>query len=133
MSSLPGHWLLFAALIALSGCGHDKRHEAEKTLRQVGPDNLRHEAAAFYKELFVAPTGQYSLPKSDQWPPTFSRFSPLQVRAYTDGFSLPLEVERDGERGLYVVPQGMDHIPTESDHAHFRKISDGIYWYHFAH
>ena len=127
-----GRWLIFSTCLILTSCGDNPRHAAEKTLRQVGPAKLRHEAASFYKELFVTPAGQYFLPKPDQWPPTFQRLEPLQVRAYADGFSLSLEEGREGEQGLYVVPQGMDNVPRESRNARFEKIDDGIYWYWFT-
>src|SRR6187401_1460611 len=116
-----GRLLVLGALATLTSCGATRRDTAEKTLQQVGATNLRRDAANFYKDLFVAPTGQYFLPKPNQWPPSFQRFEPREVRAYTDGFSLSVIDTRDGEEGLYVVPSGMDNIPREGRHARFQR------------
>jgi hypothetical protein len=123
--------LVGGALLALVGCGADKREKSTKVLQEVGAPRLRREAATFYKQLFVAPTGHYFLPKENVWPKTFRRFEPLQVRAYSDGFSLAMTAKRGIEEGLYVVPAGMDNVPKEGRNAQFEKIEDGIYWYRF--
>lgn len=123
--------LVGGALLALVGCAADKRKTSAKILQEVGASGLRQEAAVFYKELFVAPTGRYFLPKEKQWPRTFQSFEPLQVRAYSDGFSLAMRAERGIEEGIYVVPAGMDNVPREGRNARFEKIDDGIYWYRF--
>jgi hypothetical protein len=130
--SLFTRLLLLCAFFTITGCGDDQRKITQKTLRQVGANNLRREAATFYKELFVAPTGQYFLPKPEQWPPSFRRFEPLRVRAYADGFSLAIRDTRKGEVGLYVVPLGMDKTPREGRNSQFQKIDEGLYWYSFS-
>lgn len=132
MMGILGRLLLVSCLVLLAGCGNTRRRAAEKTLRQVGEANLRHEAATYYKQLFVTSKGYYFEPKPSQWPPTFHRFQPVSVRAYADGFSLVLIAERGIEEGLYVVPTSMDLTPRERGHAHFQKISEGIYWYRFG-
>ena len=131
MTAIPGRLLVLGALLTLAGCGDPQRQAAGKTLHEVGEANFRREAAGLYKQLFVAPTGQYFVPKPDQWPPTFRRFGPLRVRAYADGFSLALRDGGRGEEGIYVVPIGMDRTPREGRNAEFEKISEGIYWYRF--
>jgi len=123
---------MIGALLVLAGCGADHRQTAEKTLREIGPTALRRDAAGFYKQLFVAPTGQYFLPKLDHCPSSFQRFHPLRVRAYADGFGLALADVRGLEEGLYVVPLGMDNAPRASRHAIFERIDDGLYWYSFT-
>lgn len=127
-----GRLLLISGLVILAGCGDPRRRAAEKTLREVGEANLRREAATLYKQLFVAPPGRYFEPKPSQWPPTFRRFKPLQVRAYADGFCIAQSVKAGSEEGLYVVPLSMDSPPREGRHAEFKKISEGIYWYQFS-
>jgi hypothetical protein len=126
-----GRWFLVATLCSFASCSEVQRETAQKTLRQVGTTHLRAEAARLYKELFVAPTSHYFVPKADQWPLTFRRFEPLRVRAYADGFALALADTRAGEEGLYVVPQGMDNTPRAGANARFQRIEDGIYWYWF--
>jgi hypothetical protein len=127
-----GRLLCLVVLCASAGCGHDQRQDAEATLREVSSQSLRREAARFYKQLFVAPSGEYFVPKVSQWPPTFRRFQPLRVRAYADGFGLALRDARNGEEGLYVVPSGMEQTPREGRNARFQKIEEGIYWYWFT-
>ncbi len=123
--------LFLGALLAVAGCGNRERPDAERMLRNIGAPALRQEAARFYKELFVAPTGRYFLPKPDQWPPAFRRFQPDQVRAYADGFSLALSNARGVEEGLYIIPTGMDRTPSDGPNARYQRIDEGIYWYWF--
>lgn len=124
--------LIAGFILTCAGCGTDARKDAEKALKTIGASELRREAANFYKELFVAPNGKFFVPKYDQWPRSFRRLEPLNVRAYTDGFSLTLLDDRTGEQGLYIVPAGMDGTPREGRNARFQKIDEGIYWYWFT-
>lgn len=121
-----------AALVALAGCGDPRRRDAERTLHQIGVASLRQDAAAFYKDLFVAPPATYFLPKPNKWPGSFQRFRPLRVRAYPDGFAIAVRERRGLEEGFYVVPLGMDRTPRESRSSHLQKIDEGIYWYRFT-
>lgn len=126
-----GRLLVIGLTVALAGCS-DVRKDTARTLRQIGAPTLRSDAAAFYKNLFAAPSGGYILVSPGKCPPTFQRFAPTEVRAYTDGFALALRAEHGAEEGLYVVPAGMDHDPRTAPNTRFERIDDGIFWYRFA-
>ena len=129
----PGRLLpVLAALLLLVSCGDDSRRNAERTLRETGATELRRDAAAFYKNLFVSSSARYFLPRPDKCPPSFQRFKPLRVRGYPDGFAIAIRERRGLEEGFYVIPLGMDHTPGESRSSHFQKIEDGLYWYQFT-
>jgi hypothetical protein len=126
-----GRLLTLGAVLALAGCSN-ARKDAERTLRQIGAQSLRLDAGTLYKDLFAAPSGQYFLLSPDKRPPSFQRFAPLQVRAYTDGFALSLRDKPDVEEGLYIVPAGMDREPRLAPSARFERIDAGVYWYRFT-
>jgi len=121
--------LLLAALV-LIGCG-SPRKTAEATLRKVGVDRVRKEAAVLYKNLFAGPGPAFFTIKVNDCPSTFQALSPLHVGAYRDGFSLAKMRTADVEEGFYVIPLGMDVVPTSKDRAHFAPLAPGIYWYTF--
>ena len=130
MSKLHSFTLgLCASLIC--GCA-DPRSRAEGTLRAVGAETLRKDAAVLYKQLFAGRGTDFIVVRASQWPASFKRFAPVRVGAYPDGLSLALNVDADSESGLYVVPLHMDHTPSGAARAKFHKLADGIYWYSFA-
>jgi hypothetical protein len=130
MSTLH-RWLLIGAALLCAGCG-DPRHQTQRTLGQAGIAPLRHDAALFYKDLFVTPENRDFVLKLDKCPASFQRFQPLRVRAYPDGFALAIREARGDEEGLYVVPDGMDLELRSGHSAQFEKMADGIYWYRFT-
>jgi hypothetical protein len=105
--------------------------KARETVRRVGVEALRWQAAMLYKNVFAAPVAGLMTIKRNDWPPAFATFAPLTVGAYRDGFALALV--RDGEResGIYVIPAHMDVEPRPTQRSRFERIEDGIYWYVF--
>ena len=130
---MPLHFrfiLLCGVAICVVACNSPRR-SAEKTLRQVGPERVREEAAVLSKNLFAAASTSFFNLKVEECPTTFRRFNPNHVVAYRDGFSLALERGPSGESGLYVVPAQMEVSPNPGRRARFQRIVDGIYWYSF--
>lgn len=121
-------WLL---VFVLAGCA-DPRAKAEKTVREVGVEQLRKDAAFLYKELFASRPNDFQVVRRSAWPKSFQRLNPLRVGAYQDGFSIALSAEAGGEEGLYVVPQHMDRLPNVAQVARYEEIVDGIFWYSFG-
>ncbi len=118
-------------LLAFTGCG-SPRSDALATLRKVGNERLRDEAAWLYKDVFAARAPAFTNVRSAQWPPSFQRFTPLHVGAFADGFALALNEKGDLESGLYVVPLHMDRTPAATAHASFERLDDGVFWYVFT-
>lgn len=100
-------------------------------LARTGAAALRHSAALLYKDVFASSMADFSSLKEKDWPALFSVFEPSQVEAYPDGFALTLEYGRDGQSGLYVIPEGMDVAPKATERSSFERIGEGIYWFHF--
>ena len=124
-------FILAACVASVLGCA-DPRSRAEATLRAVGAEALRKDAAVLYKQLFAGRGTDFIVVRASQRPASFKRFAPVRVGAYPDGLSLALRVDADSESGLYVVPLHMDHTPSGAAGAKFHKLADGIYWYSFA-
>ena len=120
--------LIFTLL--LTGCS-DSRARAMKTVKRVTPQQLREDAAKYYKDLYAGPRKTLVLVNKEYWSWSFAELSPERITAYADGFAFRLESKGDSESGLYVVPLGMDIEPKQTDVASFEKISDGIFWYSF--
>jgi hypothetical protein len=114
-----------------SACSPTPRQAAEAHLRSIGAERMRKESAVLYKNLFASTAPAFTVIKADAWPPSFRGFSPIQVGAYRDGFSLALQRTSGAESGVYVVPEGMELEPRSQGRAHFDRIAEGIYWYVF--
>jgi hypothetical protein len=120
--------LIFTLLI--SGCS-DSREQAMKTVKRVTPEQLRLDAAKFYKDMYAGPRNTLVQLNKENWTRSFAELNPDRITAYVDGFAFRLESSGDSESGLYVVPLGMDIEPKQTDVASFEKISEGIFWYSF--
>ena len=127
---MPKRLPLLLCLLALASCTPPRRH-AEKLLREIGPAQLREEAAVLYKDFFAANAPDYSTVKETQWPAVFGAFQPDHIGAYRDGFALALTSDRDTESGLYIIPAQMNHEPHATARSRFERLADGIYWYSF--
>ena len=131
MSSFRLFCVLWLLVFGLAGCA-DPRTRAEKTLREVGVEQLRKDAALLYKDLFASRPNDFQVVRRNAWPRSFQRLKPLRVGAYQDGFSIALSAEANGEEGLYVVPQYMDRLPNMAQAASYEEITDGVFWYSFG-
>ncbi len=131
MSSFRLFCTLWLLVFALAGCV-DRRARAEKTIREVGVEQLRKDAAVLYKELFASRPNDFQVVRRSAWPKTFQRLKPLRVGSYQDGFSIALSAEAGGEEGLYIVPQHMDRLPNVAQAARYEEIADGVFWYAFG-
>ncbi len=123
--------LIFLAILTLAGCD-TRRSAAEAGLRDAGPERLRADCARMYKDLFASRAPEYTALKQSLWPKSIVQFKPLHVGAFADGIAVALEDSGEAEAGIYIVPLGMDHIPTPTDHAKFIPMSEGIFWYSFT-
>ena len=120
--------LLFTLL--LTGCS-DARGRAKSALKRVKEDQLREDAAIFYKNIFAEHRKTISMVNPQYWSWSFQQLHPQRITAYPDGFAFCLEVRGDAESGLYIVPLGMELEPRPTPWASFEKLSEGIYWYSF--
>ena len=120
--------LLFTLLLA--GCS-DARGRAKGALQRVKADQLRQDAAIFYKDIFAGRQKTIVTVSPQYWAWSFKQLHPLRITAYPDGFAFRLEVVGDAESGLYIVPLGMDVAPKPTPWASFERLSEGIYWYSF--
>jgi hypothetical protein len=121
--------LLLPALCVL-GCGR-QTDSIESTLRAVGPERLRQDAAVLYKQAFSAHETKFVVIPKSAWPASFRRFQPMRVGAYQDGFSLTLATTPQAESGIYVVPLHMERVPAQSAGTHFEQLADGVFRYSF--
>lgn len=126
--------LLILCVLALlpPGCSQPPRKRAEQTLQKVDPARLRVEAAILYKDVFSGVGPEFVALKANAWPALFRAFKPEQVGAYQDGFALALDINREREAGIYVIPMHMEVQPRSSDRAQFEPIADGVFWYSFV-
>lgn len=131
MSSFRLSSVLWLLVFAFAGCA-DPRARAEKTIREVGVEQIRKDAALLYKELFASRPNDFQVVRRAAWPKSFQRLNPLRVGAYQDGFSIALSAEAGGEEGLYVVPQHMERLPNFAQAARYEEIADGVFWYSFG-
>ena len=120
--------LFFTLLIA--GCS-DSRGRAKSALKRVKEEQLRTDAATFYKNIFAEHRKTIATVNEQYWSWSFSQLRPQRITAYPDGFAFCLELAGDMESGLYIVPLGMDVEPKPTPWASFEKLSEGIYWYSF--
>ncbi|MEO7319061.1 MAG: hypothetical protein ABIZ56_08745 [Chthoniobacteraceae bacterium] len=120
--------LIFTLLLA--GCS-DARGRAKGALKRVKADQLRKDAAIFYKNIFAGQQKTIVTVNPQYWSWSFKELRPQRITAYPDGFAFCLEVMGDAESGLYIVPLGMDVVPRPTPWASFEKLSEGIYWYSF--
>ena len=129
MSAARAIPILVSALLS-AGCT-DARGRAVKTVKRVTPEQLRKDAAHYYKDVFASrrKTMVTLNPQSCSW--SFSELRAARIIAYPDGFAFCLETKGDTESGLYIVPLGMEHEPTPTRWASFEKLSEGIFWYSF--
>ena len=121
--------LLLAAL--LLSCGK-QANSIESIVKEVGPEQLRRDAAVLYKQAFSSRHKRFVLIQKDTWPASFQRFEPIRVGAYQDGFSLTLATTPQLESGVYVVPWDMERVPAQTVGTHFEKLADGIFRYSFT-
>lgn len=123
---------LFAATFAfaLAACA-EPREAALIRMQSVGPERLRRDAARLYKDVFAARSPEFVPVRITQWPASFRRLVPLHVGAYPDGFAIALEQDGDNESGLYVIPDSIDRLPSDTARAQFEPIEDGVFWYTF--
>ncbi len=101
-------------------------------MQQVGTKQLRTDAARVYKDVFASSAPEFTSVRSNQWPASFQRFSPVHVGAFADGIALALTDEGELEAGLYIVPLAMDLTPADTPHATFERLDDGVFWYVFT-
>ncbi len=120
--------LLFTLL--LSACT-DSRARARTALKRVDTDQLRKDAAIFYKNLFAENRKTIPIVSPQYWSFAFKELRPERISAYPDGFAFCLESTGNEESGLYIVPLGMEHDPKPTPTASYEKLSEGIFWYCF--
>ena len=110
-----------------------RKQQLSNRLRNGGAERLRNEAAILYKDLY-ARHGQREFVEIwfSDWPPTFRKFSPRHVGAYVDGFILATDRNLNGEMGLFIVPESMDHVPSPAKGTTYEQLTPGIYWYSFS-
>ncbi len=123
--------LLLLLALFCAGCS-DPRTRAMKLLRNGGAERLRYDAALICKATFGGHGAAFVVIRPRNWPASFHAFAPRRVGAYQDGVTLALGTSHDLDRGLYIVPQSMDHEPRVAPGTRYEKIADGIYWYSFG-
>ena len=129
MTAWRALFILLPALL-LAGCD-DARIRAMKTVKRVKPAQLRKDVARFYKNIFGPHQKTIVRVNSEIWTLAFDELHPERITAYPDGFAFCLESNGSAESGLYIVPLGMDHVPTPTPWASYEKLHEGIYWYSF--
>ena len=123
--------LLLVSAALLVSCSK-RADSVEATLKAVGPEQLRHDAAVIYKQAFSARGTRFVVIPKNAWPASFRRFQPIRVGAYLDGCSLTLATTPQTESGVYVVPLHMERVPAENAGTRFEKLADGIFRYTFT-
>jgi hypothetical protein len=125
-----GYWrgIMLAGLwLALGACTQPR----ERVTTQITPESakeLRLEAAKLYKQLRASPAPEYIPLKKNVWPAAFVRLSPERVGLYRDGVALAMEGNASTEKGVHIVPQGMEFSPP-TGRARYEKLQEGIFWY----
>jgi hypothetical protein len=117
-------FICFVALLILSGCG--QRAAMRRTLREVGPDELRAETIAACRYAFTGPAQK--IPEN-RWPVSVRAFQPLGLWAESDGAYLLLDSDVDGERGIYLPRIASEEDPLCSPALKHEKLATGVYWY----
>jgi len=124
--------LIFGCVLLEAGCAPNPRKRAEAELRHGAAEQLRLDAARLYKDTFSG-HGRPDFVEVwyKEWPASFEKLRPLHVGVYHDGISIALQTHDGGESGLYIVPQSMEHQPTDERGAKFEQLADGVFWYSF--
>ena len=116
--------VILSALV-LVACSDET--EIHRTLRSVGPENLRAQTLATCREGFAANTSQ-KLP-DDRWPEPVRAFKPMGLWAEPDGAYILIDTDADGERGIYLPRILSEKDPLCSPTLKHAKLAEGVYWY----
>jgi hypothetical protein len=112
-------------LVCLSGCG--QHASLRRTLREVGPENLRAEMLAVCREGFAK--GALQRVPLEQLPASARAFNPMGAWAEPDGGYILIDSDADGERGIYLPRILSDKDPLCGPTLKHEKLAPGVYWY----
>ena len=121
--------LLICGAFFLAGCG-DKKADAKSFVNGVGAALLRKESARLNRDYFAVPGVQFITLKQNVWPKSFIEVKPKRVTLYRDGAAIALGGDSGAtEWGVFVVPTGLQYIPSATKTIRYDVIADGVLFY----
>jgi hypothetical protein len=119
--------LCLTGALALWAC--DRRAAAHVLVTEIGPARLRSAAQTLRRP--VEADVEETVPRN-LWPPEVVRCRPERVQVSRDGVYLQLHSFFVTESGLYVQFEGAPAPPEGPGELTFRRMWEGIYWFHYA-